>query len=213
MRRIILILVSLVLGIISCCALFACDVESEQEPPKPTVYTITYNLDGGDTLPSDAIRTYRLSDTAITLPVATKTGCEFKGWINGTEVITEIAAGTTGNLVLTAKWQEKEICFTVVLQNTTNAGFTKWADGTVGDKTVLVQIGEKLTIPPIVYDTLSETAKNNDDYAFRGWFYRDKNGTEHKLDLSVDFTFENLNVETFNLTVYARVYKQWAGPY
>ena len=175
------------------------------------VYSIVYDLAGGNALPTDVISTYSVSEMAIPLPTPTRMGYEFKGWDNGTELITEIAAGTVGNLNLTAEWQATG--FIVILQNKTKADFTAWADGTEGNKTVLVDFNAKLVIPLIVYDSLSETIKQNNDYSFKGWYYKDKDGKETKLDFSVPFTLENLNVETYVITIYAKVSRQWTGFY
>ena len=103
--------------------------------------------------------------------------------------------------------------FTVTIKNTTKADFTAWADSSTGDKVVYVKYGEKLIIPEMVYDGMSKTAKDNDDYIFSGWYYRDKNNQERQLDLNTVFTLEGLNVDSNDLTVYAKVRKQWAGPY
>lgn len=99
--------------------------------------------------------------------------------------------------------------FTVILQNKTRADFTAWADGTEGEKTVIVEKGQTLVIPKMVYDNMSSTARNNSDYNFEGWYYKDKTGKETKLDLSVSFTLQNLNVDTYVITVYAKVFRQW----
>ncbi|MBR0190079.1 MAG: InlB B-repeat-containing protein, partial [Clostridia bacterium] len=244
-------------------------------------YIITYRLDGGNPLPADAITSYSISTQDITLPTATKTGHTFTGWNNGTQVITSIAAGTTGSLDLTATWQAKSYTitfnynggtgsettrdvtygstvtdlptvtpptghvflgwkkednsvfnngdqylfdrnmtltayfgekFTVTINNTTAASFTAWADNTQ-DNTLYVSYGDTLTIPKIKWDNFSETRKNNEDYYFKGWFYRDKNNVERQFDPNVAFTLENLNVNTYNITIYAKVEAQWAGPF
>ena len=70
-----------------------------------------------------------------------------------------------------------------------------------------------MTIPKIKWDNFSETRKNNEDYYFKGWFYRDKNNVERQFDPNVAFTLENLNVNTYNITIYAKVEAQWAGPF
>ena len=49
------------------------------------------------------------------------------------------------------------------------------------------------------------------DYLFEGWFYKDKNGKEKQFDLNKEITLENLNVEEYDIVVYAKVSKQWIG--
>jgi|GEM_PF-4505325 len=246
-------------------------------------YVITYHLDGGDPLPADAITAYSISVQDIPLPTTTKTGHTFTGWNNGTEIITVIAAGTVGNLDLTATWQANSYTitfnygegtgtetsrnvtygssvtdlpiatppsedksflgwkkqdnslfnngdqylfdsditltavfftrFTVTLNNTTAAGFTAWADDSTGSKAVLVDVGDKLIIPAIKWDGFSETQKEADNYEFLGWFYRDKDNAERQFDPNAVFTLENLNLNTYSVTIYAKVSAQYAGPY
>ena len=247
-------------------------------------YAIIYNVAGGNQLPVDAISAYSISDQDIPLPTPTKTGHTFTGWNNGTEVITVIVAGTTGNLNLTATWQVNSYTitfdygegsgtetsrnveygsqvndlpqatppsedkaflgwkkqdnslfnngdkylfdsnitltasfgiakFTVTVDNTSPSTVTAWADNSTGSKTVYVDYGNKLTIPEIKWDNFSETRKNNEDYYFKGWFYRDKNNEEKPFNPNVAFTLENLNVNTYNVTIYAKVIKQWVGPF
>lgn len=72
----------------------------------PVDYTITYELDGGTNNASNPA-TYTI-ETPVTLEAATKTDYAFCGWyeesdLSGTAV-TAIAAGSTGNKTLYAKW-------------------------------------------------------------------------------------------------------------
>ena len=173
-------------------------------------YNITYDLVGGE-LPADAITTYTLSETDIALPVPTKIGYVFLGWMeNGTTLVNVIAAGTTGDKAFVALWRSQ---FTVVINNATDAAFTAWADNSTGSKTVYVSGGNKLTIPAIKWDSYDENQKNSEDYTFKGWFYKDKDDVERQFDSDVAFTLENLNIDNENLTIYAKVKRQWAGPF
>lgn len=74
-------------------------------------YTITYVLNGG-TIGADAKTTYQAGDTII-LVTPTKTNATFDGWyLNADfsgEKIATISNQTTGDLVLYAKWIEKEL--------------------------------------------------------------------------------------------------------
>ncbi len=72
----------------------------------PTVYSITFNTDGGSGV---AKRNYTIED-AFDLPTCTKNGLNNRGWINlaNNNVITRIEKGTTENLVLKARWPETE---------------------------------------------------------------------------------------------------------
>ncbi len=71
-------------------------------------YNITYVLNGG-TLPSGAPSKYE-AGTSVTLPLPTKTNYVFVSWyttadLNETTRISEITAGTTGNITLYAGWR------------------------------------------------------------------------------------------------------------
>lgn len=253
-------------------------------------YSIEYDVNGGNVLPADAIKTYSVSETDIPLPTPTKAGNEFLGWKESetAEPIKVIPAGKTGNLSLTAEWKVNEYIltfdydggegveterkvaygdvitlpvptkapegkilenvswhiktadgetftegaaynfeesitlvavyvsqrFTVTIQNKTEADFTAWADdGTTDERTVYVDIGGKINIPAIQFDTMNKDERNNHDYKFLGWYYKDKAGKVKELDLSKQFTLEGLNVETYDFVVYAQVREQWLGPY
>ena len=71
-----------------------------------TVYTITYNLNGGSI--SGQPTTYKVDTANITLPTPTRTGYTFNGWTgsNGTIAQTSvtIAKGSQGNKIYTANW-------------------------------------------------------------------------------------------------------------
>ncbi len=73
----------------------------------PVEYSVTYVVNGG-VLSDDAVKSYTVESEAITLPVPTRTGYTFDGWykaedFTGAKVET-IAAGSTGNVELYAKW-------------------------------------------------------------------------------------------------------------
>jgi uncharacterized repeat protein (TIGR02543 family) len=74
----------------------------------PISYSITYNLDGGTNNESNPI-SYDVEDS-LSFFAATKDGYTFNGWYNNAEyngsAITGITLGSTGNLVLYAKFTE-----------------------------------------------------------------------------------------------------------
>lgn len=67
-------------------------------------YAIEYELNGGINHPFNPDG-YTIGSLPITLEEPTKNGYTFIGWYQGTERITEIAAETTGNIFLEAKWR------------------------------------------------------------------------------------------------------------
>ena len=190
------------------------------EPVEKSEYSISYNLHGGEPL-ADAIDTYSISADDIPLPVPTHTEYDFIGWNDGTKIITYIVAGRTGDLNLVAEWQSQfKITFkNEVVKNGRRITLTMWADGSDEeqpvDKVVYISAGETAAgrIPQIKADVMSSSALMNDDYSFSGWYYKDKDDREVKLDENKPFTKTGLNVSSLEITVYAKAYKQWAGPY
>ncbi|MFA6938459.1 MAG: InlB B-repeat-containing protein [Treponema sp.] len=90
-----------------------------------TIYTITYNLNGGSWAITEPSLKTRNANTGVTLPVYThlwKNGYKFAGWYNNEtftgDALTTIKAGTKGDITLFAKWSnsiyvdtaEKFIC-------------------------------------------------------------------------------------------------------
>ncbi len=71
---------------------------------KPIVYTITYNLDGGQNH-ADNPGSYTEQDQ-IVLKVPSKTGFVFVEWRKDGVKIEQIERGSKGNLTLTAVWEE-----------------------------------------------------------------------------------------------------------
>ena len=72
-----------------------------------TVYTITYNLNGG-TQASNPPTSYTIDSPTVTLPIPTRDGYKFVGWYESSELIgipaTSIPTGRTGNRTYWAKW-------------------------------------------------------------------------------------------------------------
>ena len=67
-------------------------------------YNITYNLDGG-TNAEENPATYTV-ENAVTFAAPTKAGYTFKGWVDANgDPITGIAAGTIGDVEVTATWE------------------------------------------------------------------------------------------------------------
>ena len=74
----------------------------------PTVYKITYILDGG-TMPADAPRQYTIETETFDLPVPQRDYYSFEGWYTEDTFVNRVAQvsqGSTGNVTLYAKWQQ-----------------------------------------------------------------------------------------------------------
>ena len=71
-------------------------------------YTISYQLDDG-TLPEGAVSTYNVKSDTVTLPAPEKADYQFAGWYVDEDCtgdpVTEIPAGSVGDLTLYAGWQ------------------------------------------------------------------------------------------------------------
>ena len=89
-------------------ALFAFSAAGcDAEPVDSETYSITFNVDGG-IMPDSVITSYTVSETDIELPTPTRSGYDFLGWKAGDNApVKKIAAGTKGDLSLTAAWQIK----------------------------------------------------------------------------------------------------------
>ena len=174
-------------------------------------YDINYDLDGG-AIVGASISTYAVSDVETALPTAQKTGHIFQGWDLNGQTITAIPANTTGDINLTAIWEQ--MTFTITVNNTSNSNLTDWTDETTGAKQIQVKYGEQIAIPQIKYDIASTAERNNADYIFKGWYYINDNSQQVQLDTTKLLTVENFaDVSDLNFTVYVKVQKQWAGPY
>ena len=90
---------------------------------EPVNYTITYELEGGTNAPENPAG-YNVETETITLKDPVKTGYTFGGWYKAEdftgEAVTEIAQGSTGNIILYAKWLEN-YTITYELDGGTNA--------------------------------------------------------------------------------------------
>ena len=74
----------------------------------PTVYKITYILDGG-TIPYNAPRQYTMETETFDLPVPQRDYYSFEGWYTEDTFVNRVAQvpqGSTGNVTLYAKWQQ-----------------------------------------------------------------------------------------------------------
>ena len=67
-------------------------------------YKITYKLNGGKNSPANS-NSYTVSNKDTVLQNPARTGYAFGGWYSGSEKVTKISKGTTGNITLTAKWK------------------------------------------------------------------------------------------------------------
>ena len=116
----------------------------------PTIYTITFNLNGGEGI-DDTI--YTIESDSIILPIPTKIGYNFLGWFDNEELdgipVTEISSGSTGDKEFWAKWEPTIYTITFNL----NGGE-----------------GSDDTIYTIESETITLSFPTRTFYNFLGWF-------------------------------------------
>ena len=155
--------------------------------PLPTVYTVTFNVDGGSVVP-DVIDI--VSGSTITQPVEpTKAGHEFKGWYKEAECINAWDFSTdvvSENIILYAKWTAKEPLSTCIVMFDSNGGSKVAAIKDV-----------------IVGSTISEPAEPaKAGFEFAGWY---KNSV-----LTVTWNFE-IDIVTEDIILYAKWKQRSSG--
>ena len=146
-------------------------------------YTITYHSVAGAT--HNNLDSYDVENQPLTLSAPSKTGYRFVGWYTDevlTNMVTEIAVGTTGNLDLYAKWELIEytatfkdgdtvvdtIKFTVETETITSpavpehTGYTgAWESYTLGTEDITVNAIYTPITYNIVYHNVEEATNNN----------------------------------------------------
>ena len=132
-----------------------CDVRQDETVTAvytPVPYTITYEL-GEGTNPLSNVEEYTV-ETALRLEAPSKTGYDFEGWYTDAEYreqVTAIEQGTTGDVVLYAKWSPAQYKITYEL----------------GGKADNAANPAQYTFET---DTIRLAAPRRAGYVFNGWF-------------------------------------------
>ena len=129
---------------------------------EPVSYAITYELDGGTNAPENP-PSYNVETETITLKDPAKTGYTFAGWykdLGFTGKITKIPQGTTGNIILYAKWELESYTITYELNGGTNSS-------------------ENPASYNVKTGTITLKAPTKDKYDFKGW-YKDDHPRHHR---------------------------------
>ncbi len=116
-------------------------------------YSIIYNLNGGTNSGSNP-STYTIAASTITLFTPTRTGYTFSGWYSDstlTTAVTQIAAGSTGNKMLYAKWTTVSYSIIYNLNSGTNSGSNP-------------------STYTIAASTITLATPTRTGYTFNGWF-------------------------------------------
>ena len=119
-------------------------------------YTITYNMPDGTDNPNTAT-SYTIESETITLQKPTKEGYTF-AWKNGTEEVTQISKGSTGDITLTGT-------FTPISYSITYEGL----NGATNSNPVTYTIET---------DTITLQDASREDYNFEGWYDAETGGNK-----------------------------------
>lgn len=142
--------------------------------PTPTVYTVSFNTNGGTSVSSQQITS---GDVAILPSTPTKTDYTFAGWYSDSEltVAYDFSTPVTQNITLYAKWTLTTVRYTVIFNSNNGSS--------VASQTVIS--GETATKP---------AAPTKDGYVFAGWY------VDSELTDEYDFS----SAVTSDITLYAK---------
>ncbi|MGI6701866.1 MAG: InlB B-repeat-containing protein [Christensenellales bacterium] len=144
----------------------------------PIEYTISYELNGGESPVTENPATYTIETDTIIINDPAKTGYEFSGWYQNAEftgsAVTQIVKGTYGNITLYAKWMPIVYSLTYELND-----------------------GENNPDNPATYTIETDTIILNDPaktgYDFNGW-YQNAEFTGSTVTQIVKGTYDNITL-------------------
>ena len=128
----------------------------------PVIYKVIYNVAGAydvDTPVNTNPTSYTIEDETITLVPAEKTGYTFVKWTKDGVDITEIAAGSHGDITVTAVWQTVTYTLDMIMEND-EGGYDGHYDGEENRTSFTVE--EEFTFIEPVCDIRG--------YEFKGWY-------------------------------------------
>ncbi len=164
---------------------FDSNMTAEAEYLRETEYMIRYDLDGGRV--SSNPNKYTKSSLTFTLNNPTRTGYEFKGWLdqdkNQTLSTVTIEKGSTGDRSFKAQWEAKtyEVLLDAKLGTSEKSSITVKYDALVGELPTCSLV----------------------DYEFLGWYLGEEKITEDtvwKTDGQVTLTAEYLQADEYSIT-------------
>ena len=156
-----------------------------------TAVTVSYELEGG-TSGTGALDTYTTKNGDVVIPNPTKTGYTFLGWTTSENSTPKtdyvIAAGTTGDLTLTANWEANDYTININANGYTLVGNT--------GSTCRVFYDSDYTFPKV--------SVTGNAY-FKGWMYNgelvtDANGFTDKWSIAEDVTLTPKIVKIYDYT-------------
>lgn len=170
MKKMLIAFISIVLFTVSC---------SKDE----TVYTVTFNAEGGSPVPSQKVKAGETATAPSTNP--TKAGYEFMFWhLNGSATAYDFRTPITRDITLYAKWEDASIAEYRLVTWELNGG--AWP----GDDNHAIRV--------VKGGTLAEpNAPTKAECTFEGWY------KESALINKIDFPYDVSGV-TANFTLYAK---------
>ncbi|MBR0495608.1 MAG: InlB B-repeat-containing protein [Treponema sp.] len=147
----------------------------------PITYTVTYEGLNGAENPNTAT-SYTVESETITLQNPTKSGYTFV-WMNGSDEVTQISKGSTGNITLTGKWTAISYEITYVLPD-------------------VVTNPNTVTSYTVETETITLQDFSHADYTFEGWFDAETGGNK---------VTSIPKGSTGNKTLYAHCTWKWIG--
>ena len=156
-------------------------------------YKITYELNGGINAENAPV-SYTIETDTITLPVPTKDGYNFEGWYTDAafeNAVAAIAKGSVGDMVLYAKWAEKDMAvYKINSYEKGNVSVRKRTDTDDSSSVVIVAFYKTLNNNSVLIktsiaeigaiekgDDISKTVEEPEDYSYAKVFmWNDLNG-------------------------------------
>ena len=156
-------------------------------------YKITYELNGGINAENAPV-SYTIETDTITLPVPTKDGYNFEGWYTDAafeNAVAAIAKGSVGDMVLYAKWSEKDMAvYKINSYEKGNVSVRKRTDTDDSSSVVIVAFYKTLNNNSVLIktsiaeigaiekgDDISKTVEEPEDYSYAKVFmWNDLNG-------------------------------------
>ncbi|MGN0808133.1 MAG: InlB B-repeat-containing protein [Candidatus Coproplasma sp.] len=159
-------------------------------------YSITYeNTKGAE---NDNATSYTIESEAITIADVSVNGYTFDGWYNGEVKVTEISAGSYGDIILTAKW----IADTYTITYIYDADIGDYAEGMSNPASYTIE--DEFEFVDLVNKT--------EGYISIGWFSEKNNGSGIKVSGISRGTTGNITVYAqWGLEVYSITYNNVEG--
>ena len=142
---------------------------------------------------------YTIESETIVLQDASRVGYDFVGWYDGEQEVTEIASGSHGDIVLTAKWQIAEYSVDYELDGGVNAAsnpssYTVLTLGGADGSIALADPSKKGEILGYTSNGDGSVEVTQNIYTFLGWY----------KDASFEQEVDSLTLDLGDVTLYAK---------